>query len=247
MKNLLCGLVALAGVVASGAANDWIVSFSTPGPDKYADGTPVADGETYALVWSKGEFAGVKADGTPVNAEDEIILAAPLAKGGRCPLVAFEVDAAKTTGDYTNGVWSVVLLDTRLAEQVDGKTVLAAYSNGKPSVVNAANTVVSTVKTEGYSTAIAAESGVQASVASALDESWIKDARITDMKIVGDKVLVTVENTVPCVQYNLASGETPGAVAGKCAEGAKNGVAGGQIILVAPKTGNTGFFRVNRN
>lgn len=60
---------------------DYVATFSTPGPDRYADGTVVADGECYALVWSpKGStFAGFSADGTTVSSADRVVLAAPLA------------------------------------------------------------------------------------------------------------------------------------------------------------------------
>ena len=47
-------MLALAAVLlcagAFAAQNDALVSFSTPGPDKYADGTTVLDGEYYAIV-----------------------------------------------------------------------------------------------------------------------------------------------------------------------------------------------------
>ena len=63
-------------MIASASVQDKVARFSTPGPDCYADGTLVADGECYALVWSpKGAtFAGFNADGTAISANDRVIL-----------------------------------------------------------------------------------------------------------------------------------------------------------------------------
>ena len=65
MKNMVKKIFALAfllitTIVVAGQ-NDALLAFSTKGPDRYADGTPVQVGEAYALVWSRtgSEFAGV--------------------------------------------------------------------------------------------------------------------------------------------------------------------------------------------
>ena len=85
MKKLTLTMAVAGLALASLAAvNDTLISFSTPGPDTYLDGTTVQDGECYALVWSQdGVFEGVKADGTAVDANDRVVLVAPVAKGGR--------------------------------------------------------------------------------------------------------------------------------------------------------------------
>ena len=50
--------------VAGAGTDDTLIAFSTKGPDRYADGTTVLDGECYALVWSiDGNFDGFSADG----------------------------------------------------------------------------------------------------------------------------------------------------------------------------------------
>ena len=104
--------LAFAGA-ALAAANDALIAFSTPGVDTYADGTPVLDGECYALVHLDAGEAGfsLAADGTATGGE--IVLAAPVAKGGRCPKVMFEVDAKDVETKYKGGSWRVYLLDTR--------------------------------------------------------------------------------------------------------------------------------------
>ena len=63
---MVCTL--LLSCVASAGMDDKVLRFSTPGIDRYADGSAVVDGECYALVWSpKGQtFAGFNADGTAI-------------------------------------------------------------------------------------------------------------------------------------------------------------------------------------
>ena len=65
---------------------DKVLRFSTVGPDRYADGSVVVDGECYALVWSPAgkTFSGFNADGTPVSSRDRVVLAGALAQGGKC-------------------------------------------------------------------------------------------------------------------------------------------------------------------
>ena len=81
LKRLGLMLALLAGMQAEALSSiqDRLLRFSTPGPDRYADGSLVLDGECYALVWSpKGTaFAGFNADGTVVSSNDRIVLAAP--------------------------------------------------------------------------------------------------------------------------------------------------------------------------
>ena len=84
MKRLMTMLgVAGLAVASFAAVDDTLISFSTPGPDKYADGTDVLPGEVYALVWSAdGQFDGIKADGTTVDPADKVVLLAGVAKQG---------------------------------------------------------------------------------------------------------------------------------------------------------------------
>ena len=130
---------ALCGA-AFAAQNDALVSFSSKGPDAYADGTTVLDGECYALVWMANGASGlsVAADGSATGGE--IVLAAPVAKGGRCPKVVFEVDAGDMKTKYQGGSWGVYLLDTR-RWGADGAAKPAGTVNGKVRLVNAAGAV----------------------------------------------------------------------------------------------------------
>ena len=133
MKKLMTmiGAVGLA-FAATAAFDDALLAFSTVGPDKYADGTTVLDGECYALVWTKNgaTFGGIAADGTAVAETDEIVLLAPVAKGGRCPYVLFQIDSA-TADRLADGTYGVYLLDTRVAE--NGMTKPAGVKSGYTS------------------------------------------------------------------------------------------------------------------
>ena len=137
MKKLL--MMAVAGLAAAGFAGmgDALLSFSTQGPDKYADGTTVLDGERYALVWTAdgAEFGGFKADGTLVSENDRVVILASLAKDGHCPPTLFQVSEA-TVDALQGGTYGVYLLDTRVKAE-DGTVAPAGLkANGKPNLVN---------------------------------------------------------------------------------------------------------------
>ena len=119
--GFLCALVifGFVGVVQAGVG-DLALVCSTRGGDTYSDGTPVVDGECYALVHTAegATFQGFTADGRALNpVQSYVALAADLAEGGRCPPTLFQVLEANAES-RTNGVWELFLLDTRGA---DGK------------------------------------------------------------------------------------------------------------------------------
>ena len=103
-KIALFGIAVSMACAAWAAQNDLLVSFSTKGPDKYADGSVVIDKECYALVWTpKGvESASIAADGTAAGGA-KIVLVAPIARNGRCPKVVYRVDAARAETEFSNG------------------------------------------------------------------------------------------------------------------------------------------------
>ena len=115
-----------------GSMQDKLARFSTPGPDRYADGSIVRDGECYALVWSPAgtTFSGFNADGTAVSATDRVVLAGALAQGGRCPEAIFQIPAS-VYEELKGGEWAVCLVDTRNLAGVPTGT-----RNGKPVRVN---------------------------------------------------------------------------------------------------------------
>ena len=245
-KELLTAGCALAlAVAANAAANDALISFSTPGIDTYADGTTVLDGECYALVWTaKGASFALAADGTAEGGE--IVLVAPVAKGGRCPKIVFEIDADDLSGKYTGGSWSVYLLDTRRYGS-DGVS-LAPLKDGQPMVVNASRAVESSaVAVSGVAAPreLSAASATRASDVSALPAGFDRQPKVGDISIRDGYVYVTVENTVPYLAYDLTEGETPDTVTARVND-PRNGGEDGTVILVSPAKAGGGFFKVGR-
>ena len=139
---VLLSSVAFAGI------EDKVIKFSASGIDRYADGSVVVDGECYALVWSpKGSvFAGFNADGTVVSPNDRLVLAAPLAKDGKCRDAIFQVPAEEYA-ELEGGEWAVCLVDTRM-----GDGIPAGVVDGQPLRVNRWGLAQSGVKVEAAST-----------------------------------------------------------------------------------------------
>ena len=187
--------------VFADAANT-LITFSTPGPDKYADGVTVVDGERYALVWTNGEdFKGFTTEGEAVDPSQKVIYKAPLAKDGRCPLTLFQIDSAKAP---VGGVYSVYLLDTRgSAEQivVTGSALAKTYT---PSTGMAKMTSVSEDKTVDATTgeAVALQSGA----AGLVDKNGLAAPVITGFKVDGANVKITVSNIFPGFAYEVKGG-----------------------------------------
>lgn len=245
-RRAVCGVVAaLACCSAFAAANDALISFSTKGVDRYADGSAVIDGECYALVWTAAgsDGAAIAADGSVKGGE--IVLTAPVAKGGRCPTVMFEVAADDIETKYKNGTWSVYLLDTR-RYGADGSVTLAGCSGGRPVAVNAAGLVAgSSVKlSSGGISDAAVAAAASASSATAVPEGTPRP-EIAGIRVDGANVFVTVRGTVPHLAYGLKSGETPSEVS-EPAGAPRSGEDSGEIILVAPVKKGGGFFKVER-
>lgn len=254
---------AACAVLLSGAATagikDMVLRFSTSGPDRYADGTVVADGECYALVWSPAgkEFSGFNADGTPVSPGDRVVLAGALAKGGKCRDAFFQVPAAEYD-ELEGGEWAVCLVDTR---NVYG--VPAGAQDGKPLRVNRWGLVQSGVKLEeapkmtaaapsrnmaattGTRSGTSSASGVRASRLSAVPPS-IMQPKITAMEISDDEVVLAVEDTVPYLSYTIVSGAEPGNLKTDYFADVVDGEGGKEVVIGTVKSVNRRFFRVTR-
>lgn len=217
MKKILTMAVAMGLAAASwAAANDALLTFSTPGPDKYADGTTVLDGECYALVWTANgaTFAGLNADGTTVAATDKVILLASLARNGACPRTLFQIPAEVADQLDGKGTYGIYLLDTRVKAE-DGTTKLAGVKGGKPKAVNALaavgeSTTASTKRVVDMKVAATAMGG-----AVITEQTLVADPLITSIKIEGGTVKVSVAGLSPIATYQVVTGEKPGAVAQK--------------------------------
>ena len=238
MNKLMFSVSAVLSALTLSAAEvtSTALTFSTPGPDKYADGTTVLDGECYALVWSSdGVFEGLTADGKVVDANDKLIAALPLAENGRCPEVVFNIQ----DGVVTDGQFDILLLDTRTFAD-DTAKVAGVDAKGQLTIVNAATKVEGAVAGKAPASA-AAKDAVTVAGQTAEPVDAPKPV-IKGLEIVGDNVVITVEQTVGYLNYAVQGGETPQADGDVGA--AKTGA--GTIKLVYPKSGSTGFFKVIR-
>jgi len=246
-KSALAAAVMLLGVVCFGGADDALITFSTNGsePDRYADGQVVLDGECYALVWSKdGFFDGINADGTLVDSNDKLLLVAAVARDGHCPEVVFQI-SAKRAETLASGKYGVVLLDTRINR--DGKVVPRGTVGGKLSMVNGFGVVTEQMKVASSShTAINELLNTDGLVAdrNASAAPGVEQPRIKHIWIEGNNVFLRVENLGGFMR--VQGGGTPDAVVTMGA--ATQSEAGtGDVILVAPKVGTSGFYKVQRN
>ena len=246
MKSTVFAVASFLACASFAAQNDALVTFSTPGPDTYADGTEVLPGECYALVWtSKGANFEILADGT-VSAGCEIVLVAPVAEGGHCPRIVFQVPAAKVDG-YKNGTWSVYLLDTRRIGKDGVKRPAGVKADGSAWLVNAAGQVAgSSVSLASGTVSSFSGSGTScATMATEVPED-APTPEIKSINIIGGNVYVTVANTVPYLTYDLTEGATPDAVT-KRVNDPRTGEDDGTVVLVAPVKDGGAFFRVDRN
>ena len=247
-RNLLAVGMAFTAGAAFAAANDVLISFSTKGPDTYADGAMVMDGECYALVWTPAGSSGavVAADGSAQGGE--VVLTAPVAKNGRCPRVMFEVDAAVVSSRYKDGSWGVYLLDTRRFGE-GGVVTLAGTSAGRAASVNASGLVPgSTVRlAEGQQARLAGLPGANASAESAVPDGTPRP-EITGIRLDGANVYVTVKGTSPHLAYALSSGERPAEIGADAADMLRSGAASpdDEIVFVTPVKKGSAFFRVGR-
>ena len=250
MKKILITASAMVCAFALTAAEYASVSFQTTGPDKYADGETVLDGECYALVWTAdGVFEGLNVDGTCVDSADEVVVALPWAKDGAFPATMFNI--ATDSKYVAGGELAIYLLDTR--KFVDGEAkVTGVNAAGKLTFVNASSKVdeavtVSVAETSAPSAKTAAAGAVEGAVASALPAD-VPAPKVTGLDFVkvngADYVKLTVADTVGVANYAVQGGDTV-AADGEVGKDTKTGGAE-SITLLYPKTADANFFKVIR-
>ena len=250
-RALLGVAVSMAVFAANAAQNDLLISFSTKGPDTYADGTTVMDGECYALVWipEGASGAAIASDGTAADGA-KIVLVAPIAKNGRCPNVVYRVSAERVASEFKKGSWSVYMLDTRryaYDENGNSTVTLAGFkSDGTVRLVNASGKVGdATLKANaGDNVSLAAAVAATAERVASLPED-VPQPKISGIEVRGGNVYVTVENAAPYLSYDLEAGDTPDAVS-ESLNRPCTGSDDGTVVLVAPAKEGGAFFRVNR-
>ena len=239
----LCAAVVAAACVAFADAGNTLVTFSTVG-DFYKDGSPVQDGEWYALCWSENEsFGGLSSECEPLVEGDRVFLMAPLAEGGKCPAVVFQIKSSEAP---TSGNYFVYMLDTR---GIDGKPSKAA--KGKPAMVNAA--VATTAKATGAvgtaASSYAKDSELSKDAGGAVawsesDVGNIGQPEIQSFRIDGDKAIIKVVNMHSSVRYNIFTGSKPEEITATTLEFPVSAEKNGVELYLDKDQGK--FFKVGR-
>ena len=183
-RKVLIPCLLVAAMTSFGEANLTFVTLKSEGPDNYADGTQVKDGERYALVYTADPAAVTfAADGKVTGGT--LILTSRLAKNGGCPETSFQLGSGATAG-CTGGEYTLFLLDTRLA---DGS--IAPAVNGKVPLVN------------GY----APITGGVVKVSESLVPEGTPDPKFTNIEVDDEWVTLTLADTVPYIQYTVDGAE----------------------------------------
>lgn len=240
MKKLVSMVMGLAAAAALAIPMPQVqvLTFSVQGNETYADGSPLADGECYALVWSAdGVFEGLNADGTAKGAGDEVVYIGQIVKGAD---VVFQIaDGFKGNTGYFD-IW---ILDTRVFENGESKSI-GKSSDGKVMITYAAKATGSAVKVEGAQSAPTVASGVEGGAvvsAPTVDLGSVQKPVISGLSFEtdakgGQVVVITLEKTVLGARYAVQGSATPtmqNAVRTEITTG-----TGRPMQLIAPKTGN---------
>ena len=208
-----CAAAAVVGCAALAAPNDTLLSFGTPGHDRYADGSQVLDGECYALVWTpEGEaFGGLTDRAEPVSEKDRLVLVAPLAKFGRCPTTVLEI-AAGAAAQYDGGTFGLYLLDTRV-RAADGSVGLAPFVDGRPTAVNTLGSAASQEAAAGADQASALRAPAAVKLGAVGVHTEIAAPKITAIRVENATVTLTVEDLSPVADYFVMPSAKPGETA----------------------------------
>jgi hypothetical protein len=135
--SLISGLLVAATMFGAEVKDQLTLAMSTPGPDTYADGSPVLAGETYLLVYVKqgAVFGGVQTDGSLVDPLNNVIVTSGQAvEGAKCGYKAIQYPAATYP---EGGSWVIVVLDTRKSDGTLGGLVAAQGVSGANGAVSA--------------------------------------------------------------------------------------------------------------
>ena len=246
-------LLAVSGIARAGDPADEIIYFCTVGPDTYADGSTVLDGENYMLAWtSDGNFDGLYADGTPVNPEERVLLFAP-AQDGRLLGAIFEVPA-DLADSLRGGTYSIFLLDTRV-QAADGTISPRPAVDNTLALVNGYGVVVEGWPVSGSqrptgelvrsSNNVGYVRTAQATTA-APPPQGVEQPRVKAIRIENDRAIITFENLKGFVR--VQGGATIDDIGDTVGPATETDGNGGDVEIVAPSTGaDSGFFRVLRN
>lgn len=218
MKKTIAALFAILSAAVFAGAGDVLITFSTPGPDTYADGSPVLTNETYGLFYTDAQ--GVQ-DPVPV-------LTYKTREAGRCTPVMFVIDESKAA-KYRSGKLEVYLLDTR---GNDGSSM------GEPRGIVAGEPIVKS-KTASASLAVST-SGFNSSDTTDPVAFGVPQPVITGIEFDGDNVLLGVKGLVPCIPYTLQSGADTTDITTPAGDIAFES----ETTIIVPKTSGGQFFKV---
>ena len=251
-KSVVAVFAGLMSAAAFAGMNNVFVSFSTVGPDHYADGSQVEPGEVYALVWtpSGSTFAGINADGTAAG-DSKVVIKAPVATAkGNCPPITFQIDEDYANAKYPKGTWGVYLLDTRKYPTVkDANGIDVIDKSAKPTVGDADSIVNGYGEVSTLSDPKMASASASAPVNAASTSVVPGDAAnltIESIEIKGDNVWLTVSGSRSCLQYGLQTGDKPDALSDADGKAPQYGNDADEMIIITPKKPGAQFFKVNR-
>lgn len=205
-KAVLAAAFALVGGSIWAGTDNLVYTFSTKGPDCYADGTKVADGEWYALVKSSDKSSESNKWQQSVGAlksGDVILLAAPLAKGGRCPYAMFQIDQ-NDPRIKDGGFYYVCLLDTR--DESGVPATVDALTGALPPAVTGAPMNEITERTNGKSVSNVGETTSPKNWE--IDWDKVGPAAIKAISVVDANVQLRIVNLNPNREYAMVGGET---------------------------------------
>lgn len=251
MKKMIFGLALLAGACAFAGIDNVVVTFSTKGPDKYADGNVVTDGEIYALVWVKdgAKFAGIDANGDAVDGgNSRILLKAPVAKGGHCPNIQFEIDETYyRENGLAGGKLFVYLLDTRRFKL--GDDGVETDGNGRPIVtsvgdasglVNGYGAATDDIVCSGFAAANLSKSAKTGEAAAVPEKG--KQLKIRDIKLLDGNVYIYVSGSLQSMRYRVKMGKLPGGLKENVKQLYGNDKE--DLIIITPQKEASAFFSV---
>ena len=153
---------------------DYYIMFETAGEDCYADGTPLVEGERYALVWRCTELANTmdglfNSDGTSVYGDDkcEILWLFDAAERmtaedghvyARAKRSYVQMALRHIQDHFWDGVYSIFALDTRVYK--NGQVTLSErVNNWTPAVLNGYGVVADLAAFDTYDKTRASEVG----------------------------------------------------------------------------------------
>ena len=194
----ILGVIMMAGLmlplVTTADESSSLMTFSTVGPDCYADGTTVLDGEYYALVYqteAAGEVSFTLAGELTCDSSSAVLLRAlPRAEEGHCRLTTFAIDSAAMPTLSAAGVLRLYLLDTRV--YANGVATVGGLKTVQASVPVTATCKITTGSASGEVCGAFAKSALAAEAPS---------PKITGIAVENGVVRITVVDTVDGVNY----------------------------------------------